>query len=270
MASLDSHTYQTISVTQQGDVVMVVLNRPDKKNAMSFEMVKELIKVAGQIEQNKEARAVIIKGANHTFCSGLDLSDLNNAKNQAFALWQLLRPWQSDFQRVCLVWRDLPIPVIAVLEGHCLGAGLQLALGADIRISTADCQLAIMEAKWGLVPDMGLTQAALGVLPADVLKELAMSARLLTGEQAKAFGLVTHISDDPYWQALELAAELTTRSPDAVLASKRVINQMYHQSALTLYQEKYWQLKLMLGHNRKIALKKAKDASIRYAKRQFK
>ena len=269
MASFDTRDYQTLTVSQTNEVAIVSLDRPDKKNAMNFKMVNELITVAKDIAQDKNVRAVILTGSNHTFCSGIDLGDLNNPKNQAYAVWELIKPWQSDFQRVCLVWRDLPVPVIAVLEGHCLGAGLQLALGTDIRISTSECKLAIMEAKWGLVPDMGLTQAALGVIGADMLKELAMSARIIDGKQAKELGLVSHLSDDPMAQALTLTQEFMARSPDAVLASKRVINRMYQQSFATLYQEKCWQLKLMLGHNRKIALKKVKDASARYGKRQF-
>lgn len=270
MSKLSQINFQTLIISYQQEIVTVRLNRPDKKNAMNFQMVNELIEVGKHIGQDKQVRAVILTGSEQSFCSGLDLGDLNNPKNQAFALWELLKPWQSDFQRVCLIWRDLPVPVIVAMQGYCLGAGLQLALGADIRVSSPDCQLAIMEAKWGLVPDMGLTQAALGVVPADVLKELAMSARIIDGQDAHRLGLVTHLHDEPLAYAQTLATEFATRSPDAVLASKRIINRMYAQSPLTLYQEKYWQLKLMLGINRKKALKKAKDASIRYAQRQFK
>lgn len=261
--------YQTLEVTTCDDIITVTLNRPDKKNAMNFKMVNELITVAKVISKDRAARAVILTGKGESFCSGLDLGDLNNPKNQAFALWELIKPWQSEFQRVCLIWRDLPMPVIVAMKGYCFGAGLQLALGADIRVSTSDCQIAIMEAKWGLVPDMGLTQSALGVLRADVAKELAMSARVIDGDEAHKLGLVSHVQVEPLTYAQHLAKELAQRSPDAVLASKRIINSMYAQSSLTLYQEKYWQLKLMLGDNRKKALKKAKDATVQYARRQF-
>lgn len=269
MHAVASYDYQTLQVVVSADIVTVTLNRPHKKNAMSFKVIKELIAVAGHISQDKTLRAVILNGAKGTFCAGIDLGDLNNPANQAYALWELVKPWQSSFQRVCLVWRELPIPVIAVLEGHCIGAGMQLALACDIRISHPDCQLSIMEAKWGLVPDMGLTQSALGIVPADVLKELAMTARMLNGEQACALGLVSHCHETPLIQAQELAAELAQRSPDAVLASKRIVNAMYQQSALTLYKEKLWQMKLMLGRNRKLALKKAKIATTEFGRRQF-
>ena len=263
--------YKTLLVhmdTASG-IMTVTLNRPEKKNAMSFAMMHELIAVAKSIASHKMIRAVILTGAGDSFCSGIDLGDLNQPKNQAFALWELLKPWQSLFQRACLVWRDVPVPVIVAMQNYCLGAGLQLALAADIRISHSDCQLAVMEAKWGLVPDMGLTQSAYGIIRADILKELAMTARVISAEQAHKLGLVSHIDDDPIQFARQLATELATRSPDAVLASKRVINRMYAQSPMTLYQEKLWQIKLMLGHNRKLALKRVKDASVRYGNRQF-
>lgn len=269
MNAIATYQYETLQVSVTDNILTVTLNRPHKKNAMSFKVVEELIAVAGRVSKDKTIRAVILNGAEGTFCAGIDLGDLNHPKNQAFAVWELMKPWQSSFQRVCLVWRDVPVPVIAVLEGYCIGAGLQLALACDVRISHPECKLSIMEAKWGLVPDMGLTQSAYGVVREDVLKELAMTARIVDASEGKALGLVSHCSETPLEQAKHLAAELAERSPDAVLASKRVINAMHHQPATTLYKEKMWQLKMMLGRNRKLALRKAKQASTTFAKRQF-
>ena len=269
MNAIASYQYETLQVSITSNILTVTLNRPHKKNAMSFQVIDELITLADRISKDKTIRAVILKGAEGTFCAGIDLGDLNHPKNKAFAIWELIKPWQSLFQRVCLVWRDLPVPVIAVLEGYCIGAGLQLALACDVRISHPDCQLSIMEAKWGLVPDMGLTQSAFGVVREDVLKELAMSARIVNANEGKDLGLISHCSDTPLEQAQELAAEFAERSPDAVLASKRVINAMYEQPTATLYKEKVWQFKMMIGRNRKLALRKAKQASTVFGKRQF-
>lgn len=269
MHPVATYQYRTLQIEVKKTVVTVTLNRPQKKNAMSFEMMNDLITVAKHINNDKTLRAVIINGAAETFCAGIDLSDLNNPKNKAYALWELVKPWQSLFQRVCLVWRELPIPVIAVLEGHCIGAGLQLALACDMRISHPDCQLAIMEAKWGLVPDMGLTQSAIGVVRIDILKELAMSARSVDGNEGMLLGLVSHCNELPLEHAQQLADEFAQRSPDAVLASKRIVNAIHQQSSITLYKEKIWQLKLMLGRNRKLALRKVKQTSITFAQRQF-
>lgn len=269
MHAVATYQYHTLQVSIAEEILTITLNRPHKKNAMSFEMMRELITVAKRISKDKTLRAVIIHGAEATFCAGIDLKDLNQTKNQAYALWELMKPSQSLFQRVCLVWREVPMPVIAVLEGHCIGAGLQLALACDVRISSLECQFSIMEAKWGLVPDMGLTQSALGVVRVDVLKELAMSARVIDATAAKKLGLISHCYDAPLEHAKSLAAEFAERSPDAVLASKRVINAMYQQSTVTLYQEKLWQIKLMLGRNRNRAIQKAKQASTVFDKRQF-
>lgn len=259
---------QTLTVHTDNAIATITLSRPKHKNAMNFVMMRELLTVAHELQNKRHIHAVIITGAEGNFCAGLDLAELNNPKNLGFALWQLAKPSLSLFQQVCLVWRDLPMPVIAVIEGACVGAGLQLALGVDIRIACADSKLGLLEAKWGLVADMGLAQSALGFAP-DVIKELAMTARMIDGQTAKDLGLISHLSATPYTDALTLSGEITNRSPDAVLAAKRLVNNMYQQSFCKLYQEKYWQLKLILGNNRKLALKQAKDSSIRFIKRQF-
>lgn len=249
--------------------LIIRLNRVHKRNALSFSMMDKLIWLAQQISTWKEIRAVLLIGNGESFCAGLDLSDLNHSKNLASIAWQLLKPTQSKYQQVCLIWQQLPIPVIAVLHGHCIGAGLQLALACDVRFATPDCQFAIMESKWGLVPDMGLTQSALTIAP-DHLKELAMTARVFKSDTALSYRIISHIADNPMEQAENLIAELVERSPDAVLASKRVVNAMYQQSPLILYREKLWQIKLLLGKNQKLAVKKAKDISVQFLARQFK
>lgn len=249
--------------------LIISLNRTEKRNALSFDMMKKLIWLAEQINDWRDIRSVILQGHGASFCAGIDLDDLNNPKNLKIVAWELLKPYQSLYQKVCLVWRELAVPVIAVIHGHCIGAGLQLALACDIRIVTPNCQFAIMESKWGLVPDMALTQSALGIAP-DKLKELAMTARIFDSQTALEYGFISYISDTPLIDAQNLATELAERSPDAVLASKRIINQMYRQSAHTLYLEKLWQIKLLIGKNQKLAIKKVKDKSIEFLQRQFK
>ncbi|MFA9203886.1 MAG: crotonase/enoyl-CoA hydratase family protein, partial [Flavobacteriales bacterium] len=186
-----------VFVAKKGGLATVQLNRPDKRNAMSFALLRELIVVADRLKRDKSIRAIILTGAGSSFSAGIDLSDLNSPKNAAFAAWELLKPGQSLFQKAFLVWQTMPVPVIAALHGHCLGAGMQLALAADIRISTPDCQLSIMESRWGLVPDMGITQTLRGLVPVDVAKELTLSGRIFSGTEAKTLGVVTHLSADP-------------------------------------------------------------------------
>lgn len=248
--------------------VRVSLQRADKRNALSFAMMDKLIWLANQIKTWHDVRAVILQGDGESFCAGIDLGDLNNPKNISKVAWQLAKPTLSTYQQVCLVWREISVPVIAVVHGHCIGAGLQLALACDVRFATPDCQFAIMESKWGLVPDMGLTQSAIGIAP-DTLKILAMTARIFDADTALQHGFISQVSDNPLELADQLVAELAERSPDAVLASKRVINRMYRQSARALYHEKIWQIKLLLGKNQKLAVKKAKDRTVQFLARQF-
>ncbi|MDO4250278.1 MAG: crotonase/enoyl-CoA hydratase family protein [Moraxella sp.] len=261
--------YQTLMLEYHQKIAYVILNRPDKKNAMNFLMMAELVQVAKLLKKDKTLRAIVMMGAEGQFCSGLDLSELKNHRHMTKALWHLIKPTPSLFQKVCLVWRTMPVPVIAVIEGVCLGAGLQLALACDIRIASTQAQLAVLEAKWGLVADMGLSQTAWGIAP-DVLKELMMTAAIIDGQQAKDKGLVTYVHQAPKTLAESILTQIDNRSPDAVLAAKRLVNSMYKRGMLGLYQEKWWQLKLIAGHNRTVAQQKAKDVTISFKARQFK
>lgn len=260
-------TYQTITVHIEHHIATVTLNRADKKNAMTFKMMNELICAAKFLRRQKQVFVVCLRGAGGDFCSGLDIGTLNSPKNIAAALWQLAKPSRSLFQQACLVWRELPMPVIALIDGVCLGAGLQLALAADIRLATPHARFGLLEAKWGLVCDMGLTQTA-QTLPSDLLKELMMTAQIIDAKHALQYGLITHICDDLQAQADELMMQLMTRSPDALSAAKRVVNAMYQVRA-PLYAEKYWQLRLIFGKNRAVALQKTKDRSVRFVRRYF-
>jgi enoyl-CoA hydratase/carnithine racemase len=131
-------------------------------------------------------------------------------------------------QRVCTDWIDVPAPVIAALHGNCFGGGLQIALGADIRLAAPDARLSVMESRWGLVPDMGITSTLPRLVPIDVAKELTYTGRVLTGTEAAALGLVTRAVEDPLAAARELAAEIAGRSPDAIRAAKRLYDTSWH------------------------------------------
>src|SRR3954463_8207337 len=119
---------------------------------------------------------------------------------------------------------SLPVRVIAAVHGNCFGGGLQIALGADIRVAAPDARLSVMEGKWGLVPDMGITSTLPRLVPIDVAKELTFTARVLSGEEAAELGLVSHVADDPVAAAQELAREIAGRSPDAVRAAKKLFD----------------------------------------------
>jgi enoyl-CoA hydratase/carnithine racemase len=125
------------------------------------------------------------------------------------------------------------MPVIAAVHGVAYGGGCQIALGADIRFAAPDAKLSVMEIKWGLIPDMSLTQTLRDVVPLDVAKELTFTGRVLSGEEAKALGLVTHVAEDPLAAAMALAEEIAGKSPDAVRAGKRLWEESWHADAGT-------------------------------------
>ncbi|WP_374529183.1 crotonase/enoyl-CoA hydratase family protein [Acinetobacter sp.] len=258
-----------LRVEKQNGIATVSLNRPEKRNAMSFALLNELVKVANQLKKDRSIRCVILTGEANVFSAGIDLADLNNPKNRAYAAWELVKPGQSLFQKAFLIWQELPVPVIAALEGFCFGAGMQLALAADIRIAHPDTQMSIMESRWGLVPDMGLSRSLKGVIGLDLAKELTLTARIFDANYAKQIGLVTHLSETPLQQAQALAEEMLQRSPDALAAAKQVLDAMEHEPRKSLRLEKIWQLKLLLGKNSQLARKKDKQPEVQFVPRQF-
>jgi enoyl-CoA hydratase/carnithine racemase len=259
-----------IEIEREGGIAIVRLNRPDKRNAMSFALLRELYAGARTLRRDRALRAVVLAGAGESFSAGIDLNDLGDPKQRWFGLWELLRPGPSLFQKAFLAWRELPVPVIAALHGHCFGAGMQLALAADVRIATPASQLSIMETRWGLVPDMGLTCTLRGLLRSDVARDLVYSARTVSGEEARTLGLVTRVAEEPLVVARALAQEYAQRSPDALLAAKRVLDAMTAEGvAAGLRAEKRWQLRLLRGRNVAIARRRAKSPELEFEPREY-
>ena len=259
-----------LNVSKKDGIVTVRLNRPEKRNAMSIALLRELVNTAKKIEKDRSVRCVILTGEAQVFSAGIDLGDLNAPQNSLYAAWELLKPGQSLFQKAFLVWQNLPVPVIAAIEGYCFGAGMQLALAADIRIAHPETKMSIMESRWGLVPDMGLTRTLKGLAGIDLAKELTLTARIFNADYAKEIGLVTHLSENPMERANQLALELIQRSPDALTAAKRVLDAMEHEPKKALRLEKLWQLKLLLGKNSRLARKKDKHPEVEFLPRQYK
>ena len=259
-----------LRIENKNGIATVSLNRPDKRNAMSFDLLRELVKTAEKIKKDRSIRCVILTGEAQVFSAGIDLADLNNPKNRAYAAWELIKPGQSLFQKAFLIWQELPVPVIAAIEGFCFGAGMQLALAADIRVAHPATKMSIMESRWGLFPDMGLTRSLKGLIGLDLAKELTLTARIFDATYAKEIGLVTHLDESPLAKAQAIAEEMLQRSPDALMASKYVLDAMQHEPKKSLRLEKIWQLKLLLGKNSQIARKKDKQPDAQYLPRQYK
>jgi len=133
-------------------------------------------------------------------------------------------------QDIAYLWRDIPVPVIAVLNGMCLGGGLQLALGADLRYATQDCKLSVMEAKWGLIPDMSASITMRELVRIDVAKELTFTGRIVDGVEAERLGLVTRCCENPMEEAVKWAEMIVSRSPDSIAAAKMLYQRTWVSS----------------------------------------
>lgn len=247
---------ERVTVTLENQVAIVRLNRPQQHNGMDIAMIEALIATAKGLKKNRDIRAVILTGEGPSFCAGIDTKSMFAAGplKMALAFVPLLKPAANKYQNVCLIWRTLSVPVIAAIHGNCFGAGIQLALGADIRLAAPEARLSVMEAKWGLIPDMGGMVTLRDHLPRDVAFELTATGRVLTASEAQALGLVTRIEADPLAAAKAIAAQIATRSPDATAATKRLFRQGWSASEYgALAAERRWQLRLLLGRNQRIA-----------------
>lgn len=239
-------------------IARVRLNRPEKLNSLTLGILDELIAVAGRIRRDRTVRAVILSGEGRSFSAGLDFSSAMSSPAGLGASF-LSRPWRgtNQFQEACWAFRRLPVPVIAAVHGHCLGGGLQLAMAADWRITTADARWSILETKWGLIPDMSGMQTLSQQLRADVLKRLTLTGDTVTGQDAVSYGLASEVVDagtDPVDAALDLATRIAGRSPDAVAYGKKLIDETWNRGPRATFAfERVRQFRLLVAQNTRIA-----------------
>ncbi len=227
-----------VTLELRDGVADVRLNRPDKMNALDPAMFSALIEAGIQISNEPSVRAVVLSGEGRGFCAGLDMGsfsamadgsrqrDESTSKSRDGGLLETNSESPANFaQRAGWVWREVPVPVIAAIHGVAYGGGLQVALGADVRITAPDARFSVMEIKWGLIPDMSGTQTLRHLVRDDVARELTYTGRIVSGEEAVQIGLATRVHDDPRNVALEMAREIAQRSPDAIRAGKRLMNE---------------------------------------------
>jgi enoyl-CoA hydratase/carnithine racemase len=213
-------------------VATVTLTRPETHNALDLAMFEAIIGAAYRLRTEPGVRAVVLHGDGPSFCSGLDVTSIMAAGGGIEGLTDpLLDEVPNWFQRSAYDWLRVPVPVIAAIHGNCLGGGLQIALGADIRIAAPDARLSVMEVRWGLVPDMAITRTLPRLVGIDVAKELTFTGKVISGVEASDLGVVTRVSDDPLAAAHDLATQIAGRSPDAVRAAKRLFDSGWTGSA---------------------------------------
>jgi enoyl-CoA hydratase/carnithine racemase len=238
----------TVQITD--GVADVRLNRPDKLNALDGDMFVALVDASARLARDTSVRAVVLSGAGRAFSAGLDFSgfmvmaggrvtvdtggqaDAGGASGQGeAATGDIGAIGRTDgrithlAQQAAHGWFEVPVPVIAAVSGHCLGGGLQIALGADLRIVHPDATLSVLEIRWGLSPDMTATVTLPRLVGIDVAKELTWTGRNVSGTEAVALGLCTRASDDPLGDSLALAREIAGKSPGAIRGTKRLLDQ---------------------------------------------
>jgi enoyl-CoA hydratase/carnithine racemase len=219
-----------ITVDIQGGVADVRLVRVDKMNALDDAMFEALIKTGERLKTEAGVRAVVLSGAGRAFCAGLDMGNFDKmASGERKGGTGLVETPRTEggsnrAQHAVMVWREIPVPVIAAVHGVAFGGGFQLALGADMRFVTPDARMAVMEIKWGLVPDMAGIALLRRLIRDDQARELTYSGRQFTGEEALSLGLATRVCADPYAEALAFARDVAAKNPDAIRADKRLMN----------------------------------------------
>ena len=227
---------ERVTVDLKDGVADVRMVRTDKMNAIDAAMFSALIDAGKAVSEDRAVRAVVLSGEGRAFCAGLDMGSFaamagpRSGDAPAQNLFERGASGANRAQLAAWIWQEVPVPVIAAVHGVAYGGGLQIALGADLRIVAPDARMSVMEIKWGLVPDMSGTQTLRRLVPLDVAKELTFTGRVFSGTEAKSLGLATRVSDHPREDALALAAEIAGKSPDAIRAAKKLLQEAWQGS----------------------------------------
>jgi enoyl-CoA hydratase/carnithine racemase len=255
---------QRVSISISDDIADVRLVRADKMNALDAAMFDALVAATERLSREKGVRAVVLSGEGRAFCAGLDMgrfAAMKEAGGNGIAggekrdLSARTHGLANFPQQAVWGWRQLPVPVIAAIQGVAFGGGFQLALGADIRLMAPDARMSIMEIKWGLVPDMAGTPILASLVRDDILRELTYTGRIFSAQEALSYGLATRIVDDPRAAAFELAREIAGKSPDAIRAAKRMLNNLSVDPGPALLAESIEQQKLLGSPNQTEAVR---------------
>ena len=255
---------ERIKTTVTDGVADVRLVRSDKMNALDDAMFMALIETGNRLKEDKSIRAVVISGEGRAFCAGLDMSNFGrmasseketNASSVTGRLAPRTHGIANRAQYAPMVWRQIPVPVIAAVHGVAFGGGFQVALGADMRYVAPGTRMSVMEIKWGLVPDMAGMLLMRTLAREDVVRELTYTGRIFSAEEALEYGFATKLAEDPYAAALETAREIADKSPSAIRAAKRILNDARDATpAEVLLAESVEQDKLIGGAHQKEAI----------------
>ena len=229
----DRPEHDTLIVEVSDHVAHVRLNRPAKRNALDGALMDALVATAGDLAARPDVWVIVLSGEGPSFCAGIDMAnfaamaggELSADSDSVQAAYADRSPAGANrAQQVAWSWQEVPQPVIAAVHGAALGGGLNLALGADLRIVHPDATLGFVEITWGLIPDMSATQALRRLVGLDRAKQLVLTGERFDGRQAAVWVLATEVADTPVERAHELAAARAAHTPEATRAAKAVLN----------------------------------------------
>ena len=213
----------SIVVTEdRGPVRHIVLNRPEKRNAMNQELLHALRDALRAARDDSAVQCVLLRGAGPVFSAGVDLVELGASAGETGRL----RPFRTVFLDCANLCEEMPKPVVCQIHRACIGGALEVALGCDLRVASSDSQLGLPEVKFGLIPDVGGSTRLPAVVGLGRAKELIMTARLIDAGEAERIGLVNRVvAPEQLEQATQaLIEELLANSPIAVGRAKRVLD----------------------------------------------
>lgn len=255
---------ERVSISISEGVADVRLVRADKMNALDEAMFEALVAATERLSKEKGVRVVVLSGEGRAFCAGLDMGRFAAMKEKGGNgipggenrdLTKRTHGQANFPQQAVWGWRQLPVPVIAAVHGVAFGGGFQLSLGADMRFLSPDARMSVMEIKWGLVPDMAGTPILASLVRDDILRDLTYTGRIFSAQEAMTYGLATRICDDPRAAALEVARDIAGKSPDAIRAAKRLLNNLSVDPGPALLAESVEQQKLIGSANQTEAVR---------------
>jgi enoyl-CoA hydratase/carnithine racemase len=250
-----------IAVTIDQGVADVRMNRADKMNAIDQAMFDALADTGTELAKDNSVRAVVLSGEGRAFCAGLDFGSFqkmgDGGNTRAGQLTPRTHGIANRAQAAAWAWREMPVPVIAAINGVAFGGGCQIALGADIRLIAPDARMSVLEIKWGLVPDMSGLAIMRGILRDDVARELTYTGRQVTGQEAVDLGLATRVEADPHAAAMAMAREIASKNPHAIRGSKRLLNMVEDADAAAILMAESVEQELLIGSDNQVEAVKA-------------
>lgn len=231
-------SYTCFDVTIENNIAHIVLNRPEKRNSMNVEFWEELPAIVNDIDNESRARVIVISSTGPHFSSGLDINaflmegasaqpsakpDPKERRVKGEKLYQNIKRMQKSFS----VLEECRVPVLAAIQGGCIGGGIDLTTACDMRYATAEAFFTVYEVNIGMTADVGTFPRLVKLIPEGIVRELCYTGRRMPAEEAKSAGLVNNVFPDHetmLTEVMKIAAEIASKAPLAVYGCKRMIN----------------------------------------------